>query len=178
MLRLVDARGAGPDQAEVHGLVALMEFQASRLRARVSPSGEPILLSIRTREWTSCSSTVSQRSSALERRRRAGPYSLQAEIAACHARARPRSSRLGADRRALQVLGPSSPHPSSAQPRRGRGMASGRAQASRSWTRSARSPRRELSLLPAVRGDFLSRLGRFAEAEASSSAPQRSRARA
>ncbi|MFL5271253.1 MAG: RNA polymerase sigma factor [Anaeromyxobacteraceae bacterium] len=80
-----------PDEAEVHGLVALMELQASRLRARVGPSGEPILLLDQDRSrWDQL--LVHRGLAALARaealRRPLGPYTLQAAIAGCHARAR------------------------------------------------------------------------------------------
>ena len=81
-----------PQEPEVHGLVALMEIQASRLRARVGPSGEPILLLDQNRaRWDQL--LIRRGLAALERaetpRRHAlGPYALQAAIAACHARAR------------------------------------------------------------------------------------------
>jgi len=79
-----------PDQAEVHGLVALMELQASRLPARVGPSGEPILLLDQDRaRWDRL--LINRGLDALawaERLARPhGPYTLQAAIAACHARA-------------------------------------------------------------------------------------------
>src|SRR5207249_5469291 len=75
---------------EVHGLVALMEIQASRLRARVGPSGEPILLLDQDRaRWDHL--LVRRGLAALERAEELGgslgPYALQAAIAACHARA-------------------------------------------------------------------------------------------
>ena len=79
-----------PHEPEVHGLVALMEIQASRSRARVGPSGEPILLLEQNRgRWDHL--LIRRGLAALERaeklrRRRAGPYALQAAIAACHAR--------------------------------------------------------------------------------------------
>src|SRR5262249_10626388 len=80
-----------PDEAEVHGLVALMELQASRLRARVGPSGEPILLMDQDRSlWDQL--LVRRGLLALARAeelvRPLGSYALQAAIAACHARAR------------------------------------------------------------------------------------------
>jgi RNA polymerase sigma-70 factor, ECF subfamily len=80
-----------PEEAEVHGLVALMELQASRLRARVGPSGEPILLLDQDRSrWDQL--LVHRGLAALARaealRRPLGPYTLQAAIAGCHARAR------------------------------------------------------------------------------------------
>jgi RNA polymerase sigma-70 factor, ECF subfamily len=80
-----------PDEPEVHGLVALMEIQASRLRARTGPSGEPILLLDQDRgRWDRI--LIHRGLAALERAEELagalGPYSLQAAIAACHARAR------------------------------------------------------------------------------------------
>src|SRR5205085_12703499 len=79
-----------PKEPEVHGLVALMEIQSSRSRARVSPSGEPILLLDQDRSrWDQL--LMRRGLTALERAERLsksdGPYVLQAEIAACHARA-------------------------------------------------------------------------------------------
>jgi RNA polymerase sigma factor (sigma-70 family) len=80
-----------PEESEVHGLVALMELQASRSRARVGPSGEPILLNDQDRSrWDYV--LVTRGLVALERtmslKAPLGPYALQAAIAACHARAR------------------------------------------------------------------------------------------
>ena len=79
-----------PGEPEVHGLVALMEIQASRLRARVGPSGEPVLLTHQDRgRWDRV--LIGRGLAALDRAERAGrglgPYALQAAIAACHARA-------------------------------------------------------------------------------------------
>jgi len=79
-----------PEQAEVHGLVALMEIQASRSRARVGPGGEPILLLDQNRaQWDQL--LIRRGLAALERVERLGtvpgPYAIQAAIAACHARA-------------------------------------------------------------------------------------------
>src|SRR5947209_12614328 len=79
-----------PDEAEVHGLVALMEIQASRLGARVGPTGEPILLLDQDRgRWNQLlirrGLTALARAEAL---RHPGPYTLQAAITVCHARAR------------------------------------------------------------------------------------------
>ena len=80
-----------PEEPEVHGLVALMEIQASRLRARVGPSGEPILLLDQDRgRWDHL--LIRRGLAALERAEKLGgangAYSLQAAIVACHARAR------------------------------------------------------------------------------------------
>jgi predicted RNA polymerase sigma factor len=78
-----------PDESEVHGLLALMEIQASRFRARTDPSGEPILLLDQDRtKWDR--HLIGRGLAALERAERhgtLGPYALQASIAACHARA-------------------------------------------------------------------------------------------
>ena len=79
------------EEAEVHGLVALMEIQASRLKARVGPDGEPILLLDQNRaRWDQL--PIRRGLAALARAEAlgtaAGPYQLQAAIAACHARAR------------------------------------------------------------------------------------------
>ena len=83
--------GLVPEEPEVHGLVALMEIQASRSRARVGPSGEPVLLLDQDRaRWDHV--LVRRGLAALARaeqlRGAEGPYALQAAIAACHARAR------------------------------------------------------------------------------------------
>jgi len=80
-----------PEEPEVHGLVALMEIQASRLRARVGPAGEPVLLLDQDRgRWDHV--LVRRGLEALECAQslggELGPYALQAAIAACHARAR------------------------------------------------------------------------------------------
>ena len=80
-----------PTEPEVHGLVALMEIQASRTRARVTPTGEPVLLFDQNRtQWDQLlihrGLTAIQRAHKINTTR--GPYLLQAEIAACHARAR------------------------------------------------------------------------------------------
>ena len=80
-----------PAEPEVHGLVALMEIQASRTRARVNPSGEPVLLFDQNRaHWDQL--LIHRGLAAIERAHRIGstpgPYLLQAQIAACHARAR------------------------------------------------------------------------------------------
>jgi RNA polymerase sigma-70 factor (ECF subfamily) len=83
--------GLVPDEPEVHGLVALMEIQASRSRARIGPSGEPVLLMDQDRaRWDQL--LIRRGLAALERAEELGgalgPYTLQAAIAACHARAR------------------------------------------------------------------------------------------
>lgn len=82
--------GLMPQEAEVHGLVALMEIQSSRLSARIGPSGEPVLLLDQDRRrWDRL--LINRGLAALARAEQlddpAGPYTLQAAIAACHARA-------------------------------------------------------------------------------------------
>ena len=80
-----------PEEPEVHGLVALLEIQASRSRARTGPAGEPVLLLDQERaRWDQL--LIGRGLAALERTEllggALGPYALQAAIAACHARAR------------------------------------------------------------------------------------------
>ena len=80
-----------PREAEVHGLVALMEIQASRLRARVGPKGEPVLLLDQNRarwDWLLIQRGLAALARAESLGGTLGPYALQAAIAACHARAR------------------------------------------------------------------------------------------
>ncbi|MFI7606700.1 RNA polymerase sigma factor [Micromonospora sp. NPDC049366] len=82
-------QGLMPDEPEVHGLAALLEIQASRTRARTGPDGEPILLNDQDRSrWDQL--LIRRGLAALDRARtdHPGPYAVQAEIAACHARAR------------------------------------------------------------------------------------------
>ena len=106
--------GLAPEEPEVHGLVALMEIQASRSRARVGPSGEPILLLDQNRaRWDQL--LIRRGLAALERAEElggaSGPYALQAAIAACHARARTPEetdwARIAALYEALAQLAPS-----------------------------------------------------------------------
>jgi predicted RNA polymerase sigma factor len=83
--------GLAPDEPEVHGLLSLMEIQASRARARLGPSGEPVLLLDQDRgRWDQL--LIRRGLAELERAEELsgalGPYTLQAAIAACHARAR------------------------------------------------------------------------------------------
>src|SRR5690606_26204958 len=110
--------GLVPDEPEVHGLVALMEIQASRARARVGPGGEPIRLLDQDRAlWDPL--LVRRGLAALERAQALaaergvgpGPYRLQAAIAACHARARTADEtdwvRIAALYHALALVAPS-----------------------------------------------------------------------
>ena len=163
-----------PAEPEVHGLVALMELQASRAHARVGPSGEPVLLNDQNRSrWDHV--LIRRGLAALERAEglaRAdggllGPYTLQAAIAACHARAREPAetdwSRITALYDALAQLSPS---PVIELNRAvAVSMAQGPAQALTIIDRLAAEPTlRAYHLLPSVRGDLLVKLGRLAEA--------------
>jgi predicted RNA polymerase sigma factor len=164
--------GLAPKESEVHGLVALMEIQASRLRARVGPSGEPVLLMDQDRgRWDQL--LIRRGLAALERANTlsstAGPYALQAAIAACHARARTASDtdwgRIAALYQDLMQLTPS---PVVELNRAvAVGMAAGPAAGLEVVDRL--SSDRTLAgyhLLPAVRGDLLSKLGKMDEARA------------
>lgn len=161
-----------PNEAEVHGLVALMEIQASRSRARIGPSGEPILLMDQDRaRWDPL--LIRRGLAALERAGRLGgtrgPYALQAAIAACHARARTREEtdwpRIVALYGELAQIAPS---PIVDLNRAvAVSMANGPAAALEIVDRLAAEPSlKSYHLLPSVRGDLLSKLGRFDEARA------------
>ncbi len=159
-----------PREPEVHGLVALMEIQASRLRARTSGAGEPILLADQDRSrWDHV--LMRRGLAALERAEALGgalgPYALQAAIAACHARARiPEETdwtRITALYDALAQVTPSPivelnravAHAMAFGPAAGLEIVDGL---------TAEPQLASYHLLPAVRGDFLFRLGRFDEA--------------
>ena len=161
-----------PGESEVHGLVALMEIQASRLRARVGPDGEPILLLDQDRgRWDHI--LVRRGLAALERaealQAAMGPYTLQAAIAACHARA---PSGDATDwRRIADLYGQLSAMMPSPVVELNRavavGMAFGPAAGLEIVDRLAGdSVLRNYHLLPSVRADFLRKLGREAEAQA------------
>jgi RNA polymerase sigma-70 factor (ECF subfamily) len=161
-----------PEEPEVHGLVALMEIQASRSRARVGPSGEPILLLDQNRgRWDQL--LIHRGLAALERAEKLGgangPYALQAAIAACHARARTAAEtdwqRIAALYDALLVIVPS---PVVELNRAvAVGMAFGPAAGLELVDRlTSAAPLKSYHLLPAVRGDLLDKLGRFEEARA------------
>jgi RNA polymerase sigma factor (sigma-70 family) len=161
-----------PHEPEVHGLVALMEIQASRARARVGPSGEPVLLLDQDRaRWDHV--LVRRGLAALERAEAMGgapgPYTLQAAIAACHARARTAAEtdwpRIAALYDALARLAPS---PVVELNRAvAVAMASGPAAGLELVDALTREPSlKAYHLLPSVRGDLLAKLGRFAEARA------------
>jgi RNA polymerase sigma factor (sigma-70 family) len=161
-----------PNEAEVHGLVALMEIQASRSRARVGPRGEPILLLDQDRgRWDQL--LIRRGLAALQRAEELGgglgPYVLQAAIAACHARALTAEEtdwkRIASLYDALAQLMPS---PIVELNRAvAVAMAFGPAAGLALIDRLASEPSlKAYHLLPSVRGDFLFKLGRFAEAQA------------
>jgi len=161
-----------PQEAEVHGLVALMEIQASRSRARIGPSGEPILLLAQNRaQWDQL--LIRRGLAALERAGQLGsalgPYAIQAAIAACHARAvTPEDTewtRIVALYDALAQLTPSP------IVELNRAVAVGMAFGPQAGLELVDSLNSEASLksyhlLPSVRGDLLAKVGRFDEARA------------
>ena len=159
-----------PGEAEVHGLVALMELQASRAHARVGPGGEPILLLEQNRaRWDHL--LIARGFAALARARASGTapgsYTLQAEIAACHARALDPASTDWARIASLYgELAAVTPSPIVELNRAvALGMAEGPAAALPLVDALMREPAlRNYHLLPAVRGDLLARLGRNEEA--------------
>jgi len=161
-----------PEEPEVHGLVSLMEIQASRLRARTSPSGEPILLLDQNRAlWDRL--LINRGLAALERARalggEQGPYALQAAIAACHARAKVAADTDWAQIAALYAeLALRSPSPVVELNRAvAVGMAHGPAAGLALVERLTQDPSLQgYHLLPSVRGDFLVKLGRLEEARA------------
>jgi RNA polymerase sigma factor (sigma-70 family) len=161
-----------PKQPEVHGLVALMEIQASRSRARVGPSGEPVLLLDQDRgRWDHV--LIGRGIAALARAEELGgalgPYALQAAIAACHARARTPAEtdweRIAALYDALAQLTPS---PVVELNRAvAFGMAFGPAAGLELADALTSEPSLEnYHLLSSVRGDLLAKLRRFDEARA------------
>jgi RNA polymerase sigma-70 factor (ECF subfamily) len=161
-----------PAEREVHGLVALLEIQASRLRARIGPSGEPVLLLDQDRaRWDQI--LIRRGLVALDRAAALGgapgPYFLQASIAACHARARtaaetdwPRIAAL------YELLARIAPSPVVELNRAvAFGMAFGPAAGLELVDALTSEPAlARYHLLPSVRGDLLAKLGRFEEARA------------
>ena len=161
-----------PQQPEVHGLVALMELQASRLRARIGPSGEPVLLLDQDRaRWDQL--LIGRGLAALERAERLGgalgPYALQAAIAACHARARtPEQTDWAAIAALYDALAQIAPSPVVELNRAvALAMAFGPAAGLELVDAlTSESSLKGYHLLPSVRGDLLARLGRLDEARA------------
>ena len=163
--------GLAPDEPEVHGLVALMEIQASRLSARSGPGGAPILLMDQNRaRWDHAA--IRRGLKALDRAEALGPpgpYVLQAAIAACHARAATADDtdwrRIAALYGALAALQPSPVVElnRAVAVARAEGPAAGLAILDR--LADARALK-TYHLLPAARGDMLEKLGRKAEARA------------
>lgn len=159
-----------PNESEVHGLVALMEIQASRVRARTGPSGEPILLLDQNRAlWDQL--LIRRGLAALDRAEKLGgargPYSLQAAIAACHARA------LTAEQtdwvriaELYATLAQVTPSPVVELNRAvALAMAFGPAAGlTLVDTLTAEPSLKDYHLLPSVRGDLLAKLGRAEEA--------------
>ena len=164
--------GLAPQEPEVHGLVALMEIQASRSRARVGPSGEPILLNDQNRaHWDQL--LIRRGVAALERAeelgRGVGPYTLQAAIAACHARARtPAETDWARIVTLYEALAQLAPSPVVELNRAvAVAIAFGPAAGLELVEGLASEPAlQNYHLLPSVRGDFLVKLGRFEEARA------------
>ena len=161
-----------PDEPEVHGLAALMEIQSSRLPARAGPDGEPIPLLDQDRgRWDRL--LIRRGFAALLRAERlgrpAGPYVVQAAIAACHAQA---STAAGTDWPRIaalyQTLALVAPTPVAELNRAvAVGMAYGPARGLELADRLAAGPElRRYHLLPSVRGDLLAKLGRDGEARA------------
>jgi RNA polymerase sigma-70 factor (ECF subfamily) len=162
--------GLAPDEPEVHGLVALMEIQASRAGARTSPGGEPVLLLDQDRSrWDQL--LIRRGLAALERAETlggaGGPYALQAAIAACHARARtPEETDWGRIAILYYALGQRMPSPIVEL---NRAVAVGMAFGPGEGLRVLEPLRSEASLknyhlLPSVRGDLLFKLQRYKEA--------------
>jgi RNA polymerase sigma factor (sigma-70 family) len=164
--------GLAPNEPEVHGLVALMEIQASRSAARLGPSGEPVLLLQQDRgRWDQL--LIRRGLAALARAEELGgahgPYALQAAIAACHARARTAEAtdweRIAGLYGELAELAPS---PVVELNRAvAVGMAFGPAAGLELVDALTSEPTlRSYHLLPSVRGDLLAKLGRSEEARA------------
>jgi len=158
-----------PKEAEVHGLVALMEIQSSRFAARTTLEGEPILLLDQNRAlWDQL--LIRRGLAALDRAQQAGAagsYALQAAIAACHARAHTPEetdwAQIAGLYAQLAVLAPSP------IVQLNRAVAVSMAQGPAAGlelldTLLGEPSLKNYHLLPAVRGDFLTKLGRFAEA--------------
>ena len=164
--------GLVPHEAEVHGLLALMEIQASRSRARVGPGGEPVLLLDQDRSlWDQMliRRGLAALDRALEITGDAGPYTIQAAITACHARAHSAAETDWAEIAELyDVLNTVSPSPIVELNRAvAVSMAVGPAVALELVDALKDLPAlKSYHLVPSVRGDLLFRLSRFDEARA------------
>jgi RNA polymerase sigma factor (sigma-70 family) len=160
--------GLAPREPEVHGLVALMEIQASRVGARTGPDGEPVLLADQDRSrWDRL--LIRRGLAALARAEALGlgPYGLQAAIAACHARARTAADTDWVKIAALyETLARVTPSPVIELNRAvALGMAFGPQTGLTHVDRLTGEPSlRSYHLLPSVRADFLAKLGRCEEA--------------
>jgi RNA polymerase sigma factor (sigma-70 family) len=164
--------GLAPAEPEVHGLVALMEIQSSRIAARTGPAGEPVLLLDQDRtRWDQL--LIRRGLAALARARELGgdrgPYVLQAAITACHARAfRPEETDWAEMTELYGILAEVMPSPIVELNRAvAVSMAFGPQAGLDLVDQIANEPSlREYHLLPSVRGDLLMKLGRPAEAQA------------
>jgi RNA polymerase sigma factor (sigma-70 family) len=164
--------GLVPAEPETHGLVALMEIQASRLRARVGPSGEPVLLLDQDRarwDWVLVRHGLAALDRAEQLSERLGYYTLQAAIAACHARARRAEDtdwrRIAALYGGLAAIAPSP----IVELNRAVAVAMAFGPAAGLEIVDALAAEKTLEsyhLLPSVRGDLLEKLGRLDEARA------------
>ena len=162
--------GLVPNEPEAHGLVALMEIQASRLRARVSALGEPILLLDQDRaQWDQL--LIRRGFAALERVEELGgmraPYAIQAEIAACHARAATADDTDWG--RIVALYGELAQVASSPVVELNRAVAVGMASGPAAGLELVDQLREQPALgtyhlLPSIRGDLLKKLGRIEEA--------------
>jgi RNA polymerase sigma factor (sigma-70 family) len=162
--------GLAPEEPEVHGLVALMEIQSSRSTARVGPAGEPILLLDQNRSrWDQL--LIHRGLAALARAEdlggAGGPYALQAAIAACHARARtPEETDWARIAVLYYALAQRLPSPVVELNRAvAVSMAFGASAGLEIVDRLAAEPSlQRYHLLPSVRADLLTKLGRWEEA--------------
>ena len=162
-----------PQEPEVHGLVALMEIQASRIRARVGPSGEPILLLDQNRaRWDQLLirrglAALGRAQRTAQSRRELGPYALQAAIAACHARARtPEETDWERIAALYDALAQTAPSPVVELNRAVAVAMALRAGGGLELVDALTSEPslKAYHLLPSVRGDLLAKLGRHREA--------------
>jgi RNA polymerase sigma factor (sigma-70 family) len=159
-----------PREAEVHGLVALLELQASRTRARISPTGRQVLLLDQDRsrwDWLLVGRGLAGLERAYATGGPIGPYTLQAGIAACHARARvPEDTDWHQIVALYDGLAQLTPSP---VVELNRAVAVGMAFGAREGLRAVDALREApvldgYALLPSVRGDLLEKLGRLEEA--------------